>query len=55
MLAPMAATADETSTLNRLSRVALKMASVRDDDLRRRYILEDVAKAWAAFERVWSS
>ncbi len=54
MLAPMAATAEETSTLNALARVALKMASVRDDDLRRRDILGDVAKAWAAFDRVWA-
>jgi len=53
MLARMAATDDEISTLNRLSRVALKMASVRDDDLRRRDILGDVAKAWTAFEQVW--
>ncbi len=55
MLAPMASTAAETSTLDALSRVALKMASVRDDDLRRRDILGDVAKAWAAFERAWAA
>jgi hypothetical protein len=31
------------------------MASVRDDDLRRRDILVDVTRAWKAFTHAWES
>lgn len=52
-LAPLAQTRPEKQTLVRLTRAAIKMGSVRDDDLRREDILHEVAEAWAAFESVW--
>lgn len=52
-LAQLAQTRPEKQTLVRLTRAAIKMGSVREDDLRREYIMKDVKEAWAAFEETW--
>jgi len=54
-LAPLARSQAEKESLARLTRAALRMASVRDDDLRRRDILVDVTRAWKAFTHAWES
>ncbi|KAA2235941.1 hypothetical protein [Salinarimonas soli] len=52
-LAELPASANEALTLRTLSRVALTMAGLRPDDLRRSDVLSDLAKAWMAFEDTW--
>ncbi len=49
-LGELPATANEALTLRILSRVALTMAGLQHDDLRRFDVLSDLAKAWMAFE-----
>ncbi|KAA2237733.1 hypothetical protein [Salinarimonas soli] len=53
-LSELPATAHETGALNRLQRVALAMAGVRPDDLRRADILNDLSEAWTKVEAAWS-
>ena len=52
-LGELPATANEALTLRVLSRVALTMAGLQHDDLRRFDVLSDLAKAWMAFESTW--
>ncbi|KAA2234792.1 hypothetical protein [Salinarimonas soli] len=52
-LAGLPATVNQALALRALSRVALSMAGLRHDDLRRFDVLSDLAKAWLAFEGTW--
>lgn len=54
-LARLAETREEKQTLVRLTRAAIAMAGVRDDDLRRPYILDDLTTAWREFASAWRS
>ncbi len=47
------ASANQSLALRTLSRVALTMAGLGHDDLRRFDTLSDLAKAWMAFEDAW--
>ncbi len=52
-LARVPASPDQIKARQGLERVALAMAGLRDDDLRRSYVLSDLARAWVTFENAW--